>query len=174
MWQKARFISNNAGVMAVEFALLFPVMVAMLLGAMSAAHLARASLALWSAAQSIGDLVAQQTTMTKTALVDFCAGGSLTLKPFTGSFTATAASVTKSSSGTIGIDWQDSTACGGAPIADVLQSSSPYVPNQNDSVIMVRATYVYSFPASYILPKTLTLTRTTFSRPRAGSSVVHS
>ena len=173
MLRLARALADQSGVIAVEFALLFPVMVAMLLGAMSAAHLARASIALWSAAQSIGDLVAQQTSMTPSALTDFCKGGSLTLTPFTGTFTVSAASVTRSSSGTLGLDWQDTTSCGGAALADALTSSAAYVPNPKDSVIMVRAVFVYSFPASYVLPKTLTLTRTTFSRPRSNTSVVH-
>ena len=174
MRRAAQALADEAGVIAVEFALLFPVMVAMLLGAMSAAHLARASIALWSAAQSIGDLVAQQTSVTDLRLTDFCKGGSLTLIPFTGAFTVTAASVTRSSSGTVVLDWQNVTSCGGTAMPDVLTASAAYVPNAKDSVIMVRAIFIYSFPASYILPKTLTLTRTTFSRPRSNTVVTRS
>ena len=51
--------------------------------------------------------------------------------------------------------------------------AKPYVPNTKDSVIVVRATYVYTFPPSYVLPKTITLTRTMMSRPRAGTTVIH-
>ena len=50
---------------------------------------------------------------------------------------------------------------------------TPYTPNATDSVIVVQTTYVYAFPASYVLPASFTFTRTTYSRPRAGTAVAH-
>ena len=157
---------------AVEFALLAPVMLIMLFGSISAARLVRASIKTWNIAQSIGDLVAQQTTLTTASMTDFCTGGQLTLAPFTGALTATVASVTYSTAGTRAVDWQDTT-CGGTTLSNALALGTPYTPNAGDTVIVVQATYVYSFPASYVLPSSFTFKRTTYSRPRAGTTVSH-
>ncbi|RYC28807.1 hypothetical protein D3273_27355 [Lichenibacterium minor] len=123
--------------------------------------------------ESLGDLVAQQTTLMTAEMTDFCAGRRLTLAPFLGPLTATAASVTYATSGTRAVDWQDTT-CGGATLSNALALGAAYAPNLGDSVIVVQATYVYKFPPSYTLPSSYTLTRTTYSRPRAGTTVAHS
>ena len=166
------FRSDTRAAIAVEFALLAPVMLIMLFGSISAARLVRASIKTWNIAQSIGDLVAQQTTLTTAAMTDFCTGGKLTLAPYTGAVTATVASVTTSATGTRAVDWQDTT-CGGTALSNALALGAPYTPNATDSVIVVQTTYVYSFPASYVLPSSFTFTRTTYSRPRAGTTVAH-
>ena len=168
------FSSDDGGVVSLEFALILPVMVALLFGAVSAANLGRTSIKLWNAAQSMADIVSQQTTLSTTDMQDFCTGGRLALAPLNGTMTVTIASVTTSASGTTAVDWQDTASCGGTTMPDALTAAAPYVPNPKDSVIVVRATYVHTFPPSYILPKTITLTRTMFSRPRLGTTVKHS
>ena len=168
------FRHDECGAIAVEFALILPVMVAMLFGAVSCTDLARASIKSWNAAQSIADIVSQQADLTTAEMTDFCTGGRLTLAPLSGAVTFAAASVTTSASGTTAVDWQDTASCGGPAMADALASAKPYVPNAKDSVIVVRVTYVHTFPPSYVLPRTITLTRTGYARPRAGTTVTHS
>jgi Flp pilus assembly protein TadG len=167
------FRNDESGVIAVEFALILPVMVALLFGAASATDLARASIKSWNAAQSIADMVSQQAVLSQAEMVDFCTGGRLALAPLSGTATFAAASVTTSAGGTTAVDWQDATSCGGQPMADALTVAKPYVPNPKDSVVVVRVTYVHTFPPSYVLPRTFTLTRTGVSRPRAGTTVAH-
>ena len=167
------FRRDDGGAIAVEFALILPVMVMLLLGATSATDLARASIKSWNAAQSIADMVSQQASLSTAEMTDFCTGGRLALAPLSGTATFTAASVTTSASGTTAVDWQDTASCGGQTMADALSVAKPYVPNAKDSVIVVRITYVHTFPPSYVLPRTLTLTRTGVSRPRAGTTVAH-
>lgn len=172
MARSAKFGSDARASITVEFALLAPVMLIMVLGSASAARLARASIKAWNVAQSIGDLVAQQTTLTTAGMTDFCTGGRLTLAPFTGALTATVASVTYATSGTRAVDWQDTT-CGGATLSNALALGTPYTPTLGDSVIVVQTTYVYAFPPSYVLPSSFIFRRTTYSRPRAGTAVAH-
>jgi Flp pilus assembly protein TadG len=167
------FPRDKRGAIAVEFALILPVMVIMLLGATSATDLARASIKSWNAAQSIADMVSQQASLSTAEMTDFCTGGRLALAPLSGTATFTAASVTTSASGTTAVDWQDTASCGGQTMTDALSVAKPYVPNAKDSAIVVRITYVHTFPPSYVLPRTLTLTRTGVSRPRAGTTVAH-
>ena len=167
------FRGEARGAVAIEFALLLPVMIAMLFGSISAANLVRASMKVWNVAQALGDLVAQQTSLSASQMTDFCKGGALTLAPLKGALTATVASVTYPATGSRVVNWQDTT-CGGTTIANALALGTPYTPNAGESVIVVQATYVYSFPPSYILPSSFTFTRTSYSRPRAGTAVVHS
>ena len=168
------FRQDARGAIAVEFAFIAPVMVLMLFGAVSAMALARANMKLWNAGQSIADLVAQQTTVTASSITDFCKGGVLSLAPVTGALAVSIASVTTSGSGTTAVDWLDST-CGSAGLTTTtaLTYGTPYVPNAKDSVIVVQVSYAYAFPASYLLPKSWILTRRTYSRPRASTTVVH-
>ena len=106
------FRAEARGAVAIEFALLLPVMIAMLFGSVSAANLVRASMKVWNVAQALGDLVAQQTSLSTAQMTDFCKGGALTLAPLTGALSATVASVTYATTGTRVVNWQDTT-CGG-------------------------------------------------------------
>lgn len=169
----ARFRRCRHGVIAVEFALLLPLMLVMLLGSFTAANLARASMKMWNVAQSMADLVAQQTTVTTTQIADFCTGATITLAPVKGTMQASIASVTMSAAGVRAVDWQDTTCGGGSTIANALTLGAAYTPSAQDSVIVVRVTYSYVLPASYVLPQSFTFTRTTYSRPRSGTQVSH-
>jgi Flp pilus assembly protein TadG len=153
----ARFQHDTQGAIAVEFAILVPIMLAMMLGSFTASRLARASMKIWTVAQSMGDLVAQQTTVTSTQVVDFCAGAALTLAPFSGTIKATVASVTMNTAGTARtVDWQDTTCGSGTAIGNVTTLAMPYTLNAQDSVIIVQVTYLYAFPPSFVLPSSLT------------------
>ena len=167
------FRRDDTASIAVEFAVLMPLLAVLLFGSVTASRLARASMKLWTAAQSLSDLVAQQTSVSSSDVSDFCTGAGLTLAPVKGTLTATVASVTQSSTGTTAVDWQDTTCGNGATLPNAASLGSSYVPNPKDSVIVVQATYVYVFPPSYILPSSITLTRTTYSRPRDGTQVTH-
>ncbi len=167
------FNRNCDGVIAVEFSLLLPVMAVVLFGSFEATRLVRASMKVWNAAQSISDLVAQQTTVSSSKISDFCTGGSLTLAPFTGSLNVTVTSVTYSASGSRAVDWEDTT-CGGVSISNAVSLATNYTPNLKDSVIVAKAQYTYSLPKSYVLPSSFTFVRYSYSRPRSGTQVAHS
>ena len=164
----------DEGVIAVEFALILPLMLVALFGSFSVTRMARASSKVWNVAQTVGSLVAQQSTVTNAQISDFCTGGTLILAPFTGAVAMTVASVTyNATSGARAVDWQDTT-CGGAVMSDALAQGTLYTPNPSDSVIVVKLTYTYTFSSSYLLPKSFSFTRYSYSRPRNGTQVLHS
>jgi Flp pilus assembly protein TadG len=173
MVPRAIVLRDTRGVIAVEFALLLPLMAAMMFGSFTAVRMVRASMKMWNVAQSMGDLVAQQTTVTSAQIADFCDGTSLLMLPFTGAVQVTVASVTYNASGARTVDWQDTSCGNGSALAAALTLGTAYTPNPQDSVIIVQAVYAYQFPPSYILPKSLTFTRLVYTRPRAGTQVIH-
>ena len=165
------FNKNTQGVSAIEFALIAPVMMVIMLGSISTYHLVRASMKLWDITQSVSDLVSQQQTLTAAEMTDICTSTSLSKYPFTGTLKVAVASVTHPSTGATAIDWQDTTCGSGTAISNALALGAAYTPDPKDSVIIAKSTYVYTFPPSYVLPSSITLTRTTYSKPRDGTQV---
>ena len=85
---------------------------------------------------------------------------------------AAVASVTKGTSSTA-VDWND-TVCGSATaIASAATLAPTLMPNVGDSVIIVKTSYDYTSPISYVLAASYTLTATAYARPRNVAKVTH-
>lgn len=170
-----RFLRDRRGVVAIEFAMLVPVTAVLLFGGFEVTRMVRASLRLNDVAQTVADLVAQQTTITAAGMANICNGGGLVMTPFPSTnLDATVASVTYSSSSSSRVlDWQDTTCGSGATIASPTTLAAAYTPNAKDSVIVVRAVYPYVPIVSAPFGMSLTMTRTAYARPRNGTSVSH-
>lgn len=169
-------LQDRDGVVAIEFAMLMPVLIVLLFGGFEATRMVRASMRLNDVAETVADLVAQQTNLTTSGMADICTGGGIVMTPFpTGTLDATVASVTYAST-TAGrvLDWQDTSCGNGSSIASPTTLAASYTPNVKDSVIVVQAVYVYAPLVSIIISTGFTMTRTAYARPRNGSSVTHS
>lgn len=169
------FSGDRRGVVAIEFAMLAPVTIMLLFGGFEATRMVRASVRLNDVAQTVADLVAQQTAITAVGMANICTGGGIVMTPLpTASLDATVASVTYSSaSSSLVLDWQDTTCGNGAAIASPTALAQPYLPNAKDSVIIVQAVYPYTPIVATLLNKSFTMTRTAYARPRNGASVSH-
>ena len=109
------FLHQAHGAVAVEFAFVVPVMLVLLFGGFEAGRMVDAFMRLNDSAQMMADLVSRQRSVTASQVQDFCSGVGIVMRPFsTVGFSATIASVTRSTSGVV-VDWQD-TSCGGRPI----------------------------------------------------------
>lgn len=163
----------DGGAVAVEFAFVVPVMLALLFCGYEATRVAAAAMRLNDSAQMMADLVSRQKAFTAPQAVDFCSGVMLVLKPFpTAGYRATVASVTRSASG-IAVDWQDQSCGGGAPIAAAAALAAPYLPAVNTSIIIVQASYDYHPLVNSAVAPSLALVRTAYARPRNGTTVSH-
>lgn len=169
------FLADGRGVVAIEFAFLIPVMVVLLFGGFEATRMVRTSLRLNDVAQTVADLVAQQTAVTAAGMANFCAGGGLVMTPFSAAdLDATVASVTYSSASAARVlDWQDTTCGGGAAIASPTALAASYTPNAKDSVIIVQAVYPYAPIVHLLFNASFKMTRVAYARPRAGTTVTH-
>jgi len=155
----------------VEFALVLPIMISLFLGTFEVTRVVAADMRLASAAQSYADMIAQQSTLTVAQMTNFCNGGKLAMTPLPAKgLKAAVASVTHGNSSTAE-DWHDES-CGTAKaIASATTIAAPLVPNVNDSVIIVQASYAYTSPISYVLKKSYTLTQSAYARPRNVTTV---
>lgn len=171
-----KLIRNQGGTALIEFALILPIMTSLFLGVFEVTRYVAADMRLANAAQVMADMVAQQSSVsdTSSSMTDFCNGSQDAMYPLSGSSLKVAvASVTHYSSGT-SQDWSDVTCNAATAISNSTSLASTLVPNVNDSVIIVQATYAYTSPISYVLKASYTLTQTVFARPRNVTTVTHS
>jgi Flp pilus assembly protein TadG len=164
---------NESGAAILELALVLPLMLTLFFGGFEVTRVINANTRVAAAAQSLADLVAQQSAVTSTSVANFCTGGQLVMTPFpTSSLSATIVSVTRGGSG-VAVDWQDTTCGHSATLSNATTLASPVIPNSGDSVIVVKTTYSYTSPISYVLHASYTLSQTAFARPQISAQVAH-
>ena len=169
-----RLLTHQGGTALIEFALILPIMVTLFLGVFEGTRVVAASMRLANAAQSVADMIAQQSNITSAMMTNFCSGGQLSMTPLSGaSLQISVAEVTNSGS-SLTVDWNDTTCNSATAIANATTLATSLVPNANDSVIIVQATYAYASPISYVLAKTYTLTQTAYQRPYNVATITHS
>jgi len=172
-----KLIGNQGGTALIEFALILPIMTTLFLGVFEVTRVVDADMRLANAAQVMADLVAQQSTAvsdTSTSMTDFCNGSKDAMYPLSGSSLKVAVSSVTHGSSSTAQDWSDVTCGSATAISNPTTLAASLVPNVNDSVIIVQATYAYTSPISYVLQASYTLSQTAFARPRNVTTVTHS
>ena len=163
-------LRDRRGTAAVEFALLAPVLIALVIGGTDVSSAVLASLQVTNAAADVSELVAAQNSVDASAIANFCQAAQLDMTPLAAApLQVGIASVTQGAGGPA-VDWQSG--CGGASsVANATSLASGLIPRTGDSVIIVHATYQLTLPAPLILPSTITLTQTSMYRPRNNTTV---
>ena len=173
-----RFWRDRRGASAVEFALIAPALILLYCGMAELTQAMMAKRRLSNITASIGDLTAQASQTGPTRTTDIFNIGAVILSPFpTTSLRMCVASVIADANGKDTVDWSrasatDMTNCPakGAVLTDVPVAVLP----ASKSVILARASYVYSSPIQLILPSPLTFNRTLYLRPRRVDAVLWS
>jgi Flp pilus assembly protein TadG len=168
---------DRSGVVAIEFALIVPIMLMILFGSYEAASLVLAYMKLENAAETAADLVAQATVATTWASSDFTGFTNaveqvLSPLPTSGTQLKIAYASVTYSTGSPVIDWHlEVNGATALTIANI--SSSQNLANlgsetngSTDSVIIVRLTYAYTSSFSHVLAAAYTLSEIAFNRPR--------
>jgi Flp pilus assembly protein TadG len=177
--------ADRTGTAAVEFALLFPIMMTLFIGSYEVENVLLADLKLTAAAETAADLVAQTTTsggslqtgvLQSTDFTNFTSATANVLTPLpTGSNNSLVkiafASVTYST-GTPVIDWHieengaTAITTANVPNSESLANLGNATAGSQDSVIVVQVQYTYTSPISYVLNASYTLSESAFNRPR--------
>jgi len=168
---------DRSGVIAIEFALIVPIMLIIFFGSYEAASLVLAHMKLENAAETAADLVARATVNSELQSSDFTGFTNaveqvLSPLPTSGAQLKIAYASVTYNTGTPVIDWHyefnNATAL---TIANI--SSSQNLANlgtetngSTDSVVIVKLTYAYTSSFSHVLNSSYTLSEIAFNRPR--------
>jgi len=177
--------ADRTGTAAIEFALLFPVMLTLFLGSYELENYLLAYLKVTAAAETAADLVAQtgissgsaqDGVLAQTDFDTFTSATANVLTPLPVGTNSSAvkiafASVTYST-GTPVIDWHveengaTPVTASNVPNNQSLANLGNAASGSTDSVIVVQVTYVYNSPLTYALGSSYTLSESAFNRPR--------
>jgi Flp pilus assembly protein TadG len=166
-----RIIGNRTGAVAVEFALVVPVILFLFLGTFEATAVIRAKMKFANSAPILANLVSMQSPTAQGNLIaDFCTGADYAMAPYpTANMAAQINSVTNTN-GTASVDWTAN--CGSVSNPQsALTLAASLIPNSGDSVIVVQASYSYNTPIALVMPAVFNFTDVAFSRPRNGATV---
>lgn len=174
----ARFLRaallDAGGMVAVEFALLIPVMLTMYFGTLETTNAMTAARRVTNVAQTAGDLTAQVTNVTTSDMNDIFAASTAILAPFpTNVVKITVSSVVASSSNASDtkVAWSD--AYGGATARST--NSAVTLPTglttPGSSVIMVEVTYNYTSPIASFITGPIAMHEVAYLKPRRSTEV---
>ena len=168
---------DPSGTVAIEFALIVPIMLMLFLCSYETSSLALAYMKVEAAAETAADLIGQTRVNSVLQSTDFtnitnATKQVLTPLPTSGSQLAIAYAAITYSTGTPVIDWHlevngatPITVTSAANVKD-LSTLGVETTGSTDSVIIVRLAYTYSSTVNYILSSPFTLTEWAFNRPR--------
>jgi len=170
-----RFRNDQSGVSAIEFALILPLMLTLLFGAIELTMLLTADRKASSVASTVADLVAQDNIVDDDELDDiFEAAGAIMagVAGFSDSqLSIVVSSVVMESAGDISVDC--SGAYNGTPKTDDTIGTIPDgLLSPNTSIIVTTVEYEYEAPLSYVMGASFDLGDTLYLRPRRSQSIV--
>jgi Flp pilus assembly protein TadG len=188
---KHRFLSDRRGVSAVEFALVAPVLIMMLLGASDVAPAVMARYQVNHMTESFGDLATEYGQMQTSDMVNVFSAASDVLAPLpTTTLAVRLTNIYSDGNGHAYVYWS----CGegalppltaksavtstptGSPVGWFLwqynTSANGYTLNgTNTSYVLAESQYIYTAPAQFIIKGPMTMTNTAFLLPRQSSYV---
>lgn len=166
------FIGEERGVSAVEFALIAPAMVAILMGTIEVNLLLTADRKVTQVTSAIADLVAQDDVITADEMTDIFTAASAILQPFgTAPLKMRVTSVTMDGAGDIAVAWSQGQGMSArAPGSTV--STPAGILQANTSIIMAEVTYDYDSLVGSMVNTNVQLDDTFYLRPRRSIEVV--
>lgn len=161
---------------AVEFALIIPVMLTMYFGTVETTNALTAARRVTNVTQTAADLTAQVTTVSAADLNDIYSASAAILAPFpTGAIKMTITSVVANTSNATNTKVAWSKAYGGATARST--NSSVTLPTglttPGSSIIMVEVTYAYTSPIASFITGTINMNEVAYLKPRRSIEVTY-
>lgn len=161
-----RFLADERGISAIEFALIAPILIAFYLGTVQLTMAITADRKVTSAASVMGDLVTQDEFVTTRELDDIVAAGRAVLQPYpSDGFAVRITSVRMDTDENIYVDWSE-----GRGMSAYGRDANVDIPDgllsPNNSIIFVEAEYSYATPFDSLHVGPFALTDKVYLRPR--------
>lgn len=164
-----RLLRDTSGAVAVEFALILPILIVMIMGTIEITNLVTAQRKVLAAAQTISDLISQETDVTSAQLDDLISAGKMVVRPMnTALLSVGVASVRFDAASSPSVDWTHSLA--GGSVSNATTLATPLA-QANSSVIIVYASFNYTPVTGTLVIGNKTLSETSITRPRTVSYV---
>lgn len=180
-----RFAGAQAGVAAVEFALLVPIMIVVYMGTTEASALITMDRKVQSVAGSVGDLVARENgTISSTTLQDYFQASSGIMTPYTTTdIKQIITSVEVKVDGTTNVAWSREYLNGVMSVGTTYEQNKPYARAEDMASMtdIAKGSYVIVSEASYsykplfaqlVYDQPINLYRQSFYVPRFGEPIV--
>ncbi len=166
-----RFADDRRGVSAVEFALIAPVMIAILFGIIEVSLLLTADRKVTRATNAIADLVAQDDIITADEMTDIFTATSTIMQPYDVSgLQMRVTSVVMAANGNVAVDWSEGkNRTPRAPGSNVVLPNGLLQPNT--SIIMAEVDYGYVSTLGTFLSSPINLSEVFYLRPRRALKV---
>jgi Flp pilus assembly protein TadG len=181
----ARLRDDVAGVSAVEFAILLPIMILLFVGGTQWTEAITIKRKVQLVARTIGDLVAQDTSVTNAEIASIFTASAAVVQPFSsGPLQVIVSCVAIDANGNAKIGWSDSPTAGAARAQGTtvtLPWTAATMKNTmnmaNTKLVWSEASYVYTPPVAFTLFSStntgaITLTDQAFFRQRTGSTII--
>ena len=167
-----RFGRDDRGVSAVEFALLLPLLLTLWLGGIEVSQAVSADRKTMLIAHTVGDLVAQSTSVTDTDMTNILSATSAVAYPFPASnLKVTVSSVAIDANQKATVVWSD-TQSGTKRTGDVTTLIPLALRTASTTLIWAEASYSYTPTIGYVITGALTMNDKIFLRPRLNACVL--
>jgi Flp pilus assembly protein TadG len=167
----ARFGKESGGVSAVEFALLFPMMITLCLGSVEASQAVAADRKVVLTAHALVDVSSQYTDITDADISNILAAGSAIIAPYAPANLAEVVSeLAINAEGQASVVWSD-TLNGVARAVGQTVTIPKSLAVPNTYLILAEVQYNYNPTYGYVLTGTLPLQNQSYALPRQSNSI---
>jgi Flp pilus assembly protein TadG len=167
-----RFARDRRGVSAIEFALIAPLLIVFYFGMAETVQAMMAKRKASHVASAIGDLVAQDQSVTNAEIADVWTIGNTLLAPFPSTtLKMRITSVTANASGAVKVDWSENKNWTDVADGSTWTGIPAGLIAAGQSLIIAQTTYAYDSPIKKYVPNTVNFTDVYYLRPRKISTV---
>lgn len=164
-----RWLRSEDGMAAVEAALVFPVLLAVLLGTYDLGNAILANQKTIRASQVTADLIARNSMVDSVMIEDSIEAGELALEPFsTSSYGVDIVSISFDDNGDASIDWRETRNM--TPLDDIL-SRVEALSDAGDGVLVVASAYDFEPIFAGFVVDTIEMQEIAFARGRKGARI---
>lgn len=170
---KARLLSGAEGTVAVEFAVIAPVLIVVFFAVAELSNALQASSKITSLASSAADLVAQEKNVCNAEITNVFAAVSAVMFPFNSTGTQIRiSSITDNGNGTANVVWSDAQNISPRAVGSSIPGLPPGVISTGGSAIYAEVNYSYTSPTGKYLTSAIPMSSNFYARPRQVTAVV--